>query len=125
MFNLNVNGNVVVGYSTSKVIGERKVHEFSVAIKYVSKGEEITEWINAKFWTKAASKLVIPKGSILSIVGDLRASTWKTKDGINVKETYVSIKQLDVIKWGKREEPKREEPKPQILNQYGELIAAI
>lgn len=124
MFNLNVNGTVIVGNSKSVVIGSRKVHELSVAIKYNSKGNEVTEWIPAKYWTKAESKLVIPKGTTLSISGDLRTSTWKREDGTTAKEVYVSIQKLNVIKWGKREE-KREEPKPQILNRYGEALVAI
>ncbi|MEO1374455.1 MAG: single-stranded DNA-binding protein [Cyanobacteria bacterium J06635_10] len=124
MFDLNVNGTGIVGSSKSFVIGNRKVHELSIAIKYTSKGNEVTEWIPAKYWTKADSKLVIPKGTTLSISGDLRTNTWKRKDGTTAKEVYVSIQKLNVIKWGKREE-KREEPKPQILNQYGEALAAI
>lgn len=124
MFDLNVNGTVIVGNSKSVVIGSRKVHELSVAIKYKSKGNEITEWIPAKYWTKAESKLVIPKGTTLSISGDLRTSTWKREDETTAKEVYVSIQKLNVIRWGKREE-KREEPKPQILNQYGKILTAI
>lgn len=124
MFDLSVNGTVIVGNSKSVVIGSRKVHELSVAIKYNSKGNEVTEWIPAKYWTKAESKLVIPKGTTLSISGDLRTSTWKRENGTTAKEVYVSIQKLNVIRWGKREE-KREEPKPQILNQYGEALVAI
>ncbi|MEM7552500.1 MAG: single-stranded DNA-binding protein [Cyanobacteria bacterium P01_A01_bin.84] len=125
MFDLNVNGTVVVGYSTSKVVGDRKVHELSVAIKYHSKGNEVTEWIPAKYWTRAGSKLVIPKGTTLRITGDLRTSTWKREDGTTAKEVYVSIKKLDVIKWGKPEEPKPEEPKVQLLDQHGQALVAI
>ena len=125
MFNLNVNGTAIVGNSKTFVIGSRKVHELSIAIKYNSKGNELTEWIPAKYWTKADSKLAIPKGTTLSISGDLRTSTWKREDGTTAKEVYVSIRQLDVIKWGKPKEEKREEPKLQILNQYGEAFAAI
>lgn len=124
MFDLNLNGTVIVGNSKSVVIGSRKVHELSVAIKYNSKGNEITEWIPAKYWTKAESRLVIPKGTILSISGDLRTSTWKREDGTTGKEVYVSIQKLNVIKWGKREE-KREQPNPVILNQHGKVFAAI
>lgn len=124
MFDLNVNGTVIVGNSKSVVIGSRKIHELSVAIKYTSKGQEFTQWIPAKYWTKADSKLVIPKGTTLSISGDLRTNTWKKEDGTTAKEVYVSIQKLDVIKWGKREE-KREEPKIQILNQHGQILTAF
>ena len=125
MFDLNVNGTVVVGNVKTFVIGSRKVHELSIAIKYNSICNEVTEWIPAKYWTKADSKLTIPKGTTLTISGDLRTNTWKRKDGTTAKEVYVSIQKLTVIKWGRSEEPKREEPKLQILNQYGETLTAI
>ncbi|MEM9889112.1 MAG: hypothetical protein AAF849_24760 [Bacteroidota bacterium] len=116
--NINVNGTGIVGSSKSFVIKDRKVHELSIGIKYISKGQEFTNWIPAKYWTKANSRLVIPKNSILNISGDLRTNTWKKEDGTTAKEVYLSIRKLDVIKWGEYAEPK---PK----DKYDKALAGI
>ncbi len=72
-------------------------------------GERVADFINCRVWNKLAENLVKyqAKGSMIAVSGRLQIENYKDKKGIDRKNTYILVEDLEYLE-RKKDENKQE-----------------
>lgn len=93
------------------------VCEFTLA---VNRDKENTDFITCQVWSKQAENLCKyqRKGSLISVIGELRVETYEIKD----KKHYKTYVLSNVIEYLSTPQKSQEKPNKDIYREFGESI---
>ncbi|PIW14240.1 hypothetical protein COW36_22485 [bacterium (Candidatus Blackallbacteria) CG17_big_fil_post_rev_8_21_14_2_50_48_46] len=76
-----------------------------------SDGQEITDWINCKFWDRQAEILsdYVHKGDLLSVTGSLRVDHWETPEGNRRQRYYIQAENFQMLGGRRRQKTTQNE----------------
>jgi len=80
--------------------------KFTVAQSEKVNGKEYSEFIDCRWWSKSAEKLVshLNKGKKITVTGASKTNEWTDKAGAKRKSTYLNVRNAD-FDWNKDNNP--------------------
>ena len=80
--------------------------KFTVAQSEKVNGKEYSEFIECRWWSKSAEKLVshLNKGKKITVTGASKTNEWTDKTGVKRKSTYLNVRNAD-FDWNKDNGP--------------------
>lgn len=98
----------------------KSVCEFTIA---VNRDKDNSDFINCRVWNAQAENLVKyqGKGSLISVVGELRTDSYDKQDGTKGYKTYVLANNIEYLGTKGKEEQQEEQSDP--FADFGETVS--
>ena len=111
-------GRITKGLELKSTPSGKSVCEFTIA---VNRDKDNSDFINCRVWNTPAENLVKyqGKGSLISVVGELRTDSYDKQDGTKGYKTYVLANHIEYLSSKATQESTQEEDP---YEAYGESV---